>query len=221
MDTDAGDDDRRGSRSYDDDRSNRVPESDSQGDRSSFHKQPSSRTLSSTSAGGFEIKGAASEPGRKDTLAASLKNGVFPSVRGRGHASIFDQPPQAPLRRTSTTASGSGTSTPAGPAKDPHTLEREARDRERLLKEAQRMASRGAAAMLSESAGGRKRSSREMLRDAGGSGGGQNDGGGGGGGSSKRRRRGGRGGDARAEDDAGDAEARTGRLERERERGRR
>ncbi len=93
-------------------------------------------------------------------------------------------------------------SAPAPPVKDPHELEREARNRERLLKEAQRIAG------LTAGFSGRKRS-----RDEG------DEGvsvlGGGGGGGVKSRRKKGRRGGAVLDDE--NEEARIARLEAERE----
>jgi zinc finger CCCH domain-containing protein 13 len=47
-------------------------------------------------------------------------------------------PPPAPRPKSSTTATNGSSSHPSGPTTDPHTLEREARNRERMLKEEQR-----------------------------------------------------------------------------------
>lgn len=90
------------------------------------------------------------------------------------------------------------------PIKDPHELEREARNRERLLKEAQRIAG------LTGALAGRKRS-----RDDGEEAVATSSGGGGGGGSKRNRKKGRRGGAVL--DDGESEEARIARLEAERE----
>ncbi|KAI0128434.1 pre-mRNA-splicing factor 38B [Xylariales sp. AK1849] len=71
----------------------------------------------------FSIKGASSKS--KSSSNNHRRESEVSSSRRASQASIKINAPK---------------SAPSGPAKDPHTLEREARDRERLLKEAQRMA---------------------------------------------------------------------------------
>ncbi|KAI1768953.1 hypothetical protein GGR53DRAFT_476480 [Hypoxylon sp. FL1150] len=87
---------------------------------------------------GIEIKGASSRPSNQERRESE-------SSRRPSQSSAAGQKPTA-----------------GGPSKDPHTLEREARNRERLLKEAQRMA------VIAGRGGGVKRG-RESSDDRGGS----------------------------------------------------
>ncbi|KAI0417279.1 hypothetical protein F5X98DRAFT_157721 [Xylaria grammica] len=78
--------------------------------------------------GSLSIKGAGSRPGLE--------------IRGAsGRSSDMQRRESETSRRASqSSATGGQKPTSSAPAKNPHTLEREARDRERLLKEAQRIA---------------------------------------------------------------------------------
>ncbi|KAI0145951.1 hypothetical protein F4776DRAFT_674631 [Hypoxylon sp. NC0597] len=80
--------------------------------------------------GSFSIKGASNKP---------VPSGL--EIKGAGSKPPNPSRSENELSRRASQSSTAGQkSAPGGSTKDPHTLEREARDRERLLKEAQRMA---------------------------------------------------------------------------------
>ncbi|KAI0840581.1 hypothetical protein F5Y06DRAFT_243524 [Hypoxylon sp. FL0890] len=70
----------------------------------------------------------------------SIKGASNKSVSGLEIKGTGSKPPNSSRPENESSRRVSQSSTAGGPTKDPHTLEREARDRERLLKEAQRMA---------------------------------------------------------------------------------
>ncbi|KAI1144053.1 hypothetical protein F5Y05DRAFT_363476 [Hypoxylon sp. FL0543] len=93
--------------------------------------EPSDKTFNPPTGprGSFSIKGASNKPG----------SGL--EIKGAGSKPPNSSRPESELSRRASQSSVVGQkSTSGGSTKDPHTLEREARDRERLLKEAQRMA---------------------------------------------------------------------------------
>ncbi|KAI1490045.1 hypothetical protein F5X96DRAFT_638098 [Biscogniauxia mediterranea] len=105
--------------------------------------------------GSFSIKGASSKP----SSGTEVKN----------MATRPSNPPKResePSRRPSQSSSAAGQKSTSGvPTKDPHTLEREARDRERLLKEAQRIAGlAGRSGVKRSREGGDDRGSRRKSR---------------------------------------------------------
>ncbi|KAI1496724.1 hypothetical protein F5X99DRAFT_58744 [Biscogniauxia marginata] len=104
--------------------------------------------------GSFSIKGASSKP----SSGAEIKGtGTRPSNPQRRESES--------TRRASQSSTIGQKSAPSAPAKDPHTLEREARDRERLLKEAQRIAGlTGRSGMKRSREGGDDRGSRRKSR---------------------------------------------------------
>lgn len=104
--------------------------------------------------GSFSIKGASNKPASgAETKGANSR----PSDSSR-----IDQEPS---RRASQSSTAGQKAPPTGPSKDPHTLEREARDRERLLKEAQRIAGlAGLAGKKRGRDGGEERSGRRKSR---------------------------------------------------------
>lgn len=103
--------------------------------------------------GSFSIKGASNKP----TSGTETKGS-----NGRPSDSRNDNEPS---RRPSQSSAVGPKPAPTGPSKDPHTLEREARDRERLLKEAQRIAGlAGLAGKKRGRDGGDDRGSRRKSR---------------------------------------------------------
>ncbi len=177
---------------------------------------------------GLEIKGASTrrkstqEAVAEERTKASSSHSIFPATgsddrknkdrdrdrdtdRSRGttdQRSSRDYPRRNDEARSATSTKFPDAPSRATPAIDPHTLEREARNRERLLKEAQRIA--GLAAASAGGAVGRKRS-----RDDEGAGLGGDEGRNGSGRSGRKYRRG-------AGEREGDEE-RVARLESERE----
>ncbi|KAI1105913.1 hypothetical protein F4804DRAFT_90211 [Jackrogersella minutella] len=91
--------------------------------------EPSDKTFNPPTGprGSFSIKGASSKAGSGLEIKGASSKPSNPNRR--------DSEPSRRPSQSSTAGQKSGV-----PTKDPHTLEREARDRERLLKEAQRMA---------------------------------------------------------------------------------
>ncbi|KAI2465898.1 hypothetical protein F4781DRAFT_372840 [Annulohypoxylon bovei var. microspora] len=71
---------------------------------------------------------------------ASSKQGSGLEIKGASSKSNANRHDSEPSRRASQSSIAGQKSTSGAGTKDPHTMEREARDRERLLKEAQRMA---------------------------------------------------------------------------------
>lgn len=116
--------------------------------------EPSGKTFNPPTGprGGFSIKGASNKPA---SIGLEIKGASSrPSHSNRRES--------GPSRRDSQVSGAGHKSTSNVPMKDPHQLEREARDRERLLKETQRMAA------ITGRGGGVKRS-RESGDDRGGS----------------------------------------------------
>ncbi|KAI6092339.1 hypothetical protein F4821DRAFT_133602 [Hypoxylon rubiginosum] len=117
--------------------------------------EPSTKTFNPPTGprgANFSIKGASNKPG---------SSGI--EVKGAGNRpSNQERHESEPSRRPSQSSATGQKPTAGGPSKDPHTLEREARNRERLLKEAQRMA------VIAGRGGGVKRG-RETSDDRGGS----------------------------------------------------
>ncbi|KAI2630905.1 hypothetical protein GGR54DRAFT_176137 [Hypoxylon sp. NC1633] len=98
------------------------------GPRGSFSIKGAS---SKAAAAGLEIKGASTRP----TKTNSSNHNHNQSSRRASESSH-----RRASQPSTTTTTGPKSAGPGPGGKDPHTLEREARDRERLLKEAQRMA---------------------------------------------------------------------------------
>ncbi|RYP50771.1 hypothetical protein DL768_003769 [Monosporascus sp. mg162] len=94
--------------------------------------EPSDKTFNPPTGprGSFSIKGASAKPSSSELEIKGTS--TKPSNSSKNESE--------PSRRASQSSTSGQKSAPTGPAKDPHTLEREARDRERLLKEAQRIA---------------------------------------------------------------------------------
>lgn len=95
--------------------------------------EPSDKTFNPPTGprgGSFSIKGASNKP---------VGSGI--EIKGASNRSSNPERRESiPSRRPSQSSVAGQKSAAGGPTKDPHTLEREARNRERLLKEAQRMA---------------------------------------------------------------------------------
>ncbi|KAK8124709.1 uncharacterized protein PG998_000468 [Apiospora kogelbergensis] len=107
---------------------------------------------------GMSIKGAGSK--------SQSKSGSG-SKSSRSHIRESESSSRRPPKASASGSKGATASTSSSSGKDPHTLEREARDRERLLKEAQRMAGMAGLAGLKRSrdagddrVGGRRKSRR-------------------------------------------------------------
>ncbi|KAI8959791.1 hypothetical protein F5Y11DRAFT_350185 [Daldinia sp. FL1419] len=118
--------------------------------------EPSDRSFNPPTGprGSFSIKGASS----KQASASDIRNASSKpsnSSRREGESS----------RRASQSSAAAQKPASGATSKDPHTLEREARDRERLLKEAQRMATIGRTTGVKRSRdGGDDRGSRRKSR---------------------------------------------------------
>ncbi|XXH04765.1 Vacuolar protein sorting-associated protein 21 [Hypoxylon texense] len=95
--------------------------------------EPSDKTFNPPTGprgGSFSIKGASNKPAGSGIEIKGASNRPSNSERRES----------VPSRRPSQSSVAGQKSAAGGPTKDPHTLEREARNRERLLKEAQRIA---------------------------------------------------------------------------------